>query len=447
VKNLLIILVILVVGACGVYVGYLIGHNAKPGGEEGAKEEAKATASVKVEPAARITMGKTVTGYGAVHASPEAVHVASAAFEVRVRRFLVTPGQAVEKGAVLLEVDPGPTTLLLAQQTKANVEGAKSKVAQARQAADLALKEARSTRDSTAKALQQTQQRLDMKLATAQELLTAKQEAEVAEMRLASIEKTPTTPDLLQAEQDLKLAELQMESLTKLGMNQPQITAEATGIVNNLPVQQGQIVPAGGPLVEVAEARRIEARLDVDPAGAAALAPGQTLRVTAVSRGARFVDGTVRLVAGRVNPATRLVDVFVTLPPDSGFLLETYVRGQATVEAKEVLAVPRAAVLTKDDKDVVYTIKDDKAVEHEVKKGLEDEENVELAESDLKVGQQVVVEGNYELENGMAVKIAEEADDEDEKDAAANEKAPPPAKKGEAAPEKPALKTGAEKAK
>lgn len=411
-KNLFIVLVILVAAGCGVYVGYLVGHGGKPA-EEGATEEPKATAEVKVEPATRVSMGRTIAGYGTVQASPEAVHVASSAFEVRVRRFLVTPGQTVEKGAVLVEVDPGPTTLLLVAQTKANVDAAQRKMSQARLAADLALKEAKSTRDSTAKALQQTQQRVDMKLATAQELLTARQDAEVAEMRLASLEKNPATPEMLQAEQDLKLAELQMDSLTKLGLGQPEITAEAAGIVSALPVQQGQIVSAGQPLAEVAEARHIEARLDIDPAGAATLSPGQTVRVTAVSRSAHFVDGTIRLVAGRVNPATRLVNVFVALPPDSGFLLDTYVRGRATVGARDVLAVPRAAVLTKDDKTVVYTIKDDKAVEHEVKKGLEDEENVELAESDLKAGQEVVVEGSYELEDGMAVKVAEEGDDED----------------------------------
>jgi RND family efflux transporter MFP subunit len=425
VKNVLMILVVLIVAACAGYVGYRIGVSGKQGGEEAkTKGEAKVTATVKVAPAARLMMGKTVTGYGAVRATPEAVHVASAPFEVRVRRFLVTPGQTVEKGAVLLEVEPGPTTLLLDQQTKANVESAQKKAALARQSSELALKEARSTRDSTAKALQQTQQRVDMKLGTAQELLTARQDAEVAALRLASLEKTPATPEVLQAEQDLKLAELQLDSLRKLGIDRSQITSEAAGIINNLLAQQGQIVPAGGPLVEVAGSRQIEARLEIEPDAASSLTAGQKVRVLSIGHVEHVVDGKIRLVTSRVNPTTRLVDVFVTLPPESGLLLETYVRGQATVGAKEVLAVPRSAVLTKDDKDVLYTIKDGKAVEHEVKKGLEDEEHVELAESDLKPGDEVVTEGNYELENGMAVEISKEteADDHAGKDEAPAEK-------------------------
>ena len=71
---------------------------------------------------------------------------------------------------------------------------------------------------------------------------------------------------------------------------------------------------------------------------------------------------------------------------------------------------------------------------------MEDEEQVEIAEGDLKPGQEVVIEGNLELENGMAAKVAEEKDEDDDKDAA-------PAEKGSPSPEKQAAKAGAEKAK
>ncbi|MCX5685368.1 MAG: HlyD family efflux transporter periplasmic adaptor subunit, partial [Planctomycetota bacterium] len=166
---------------------------------------------------------------------------------------------------------------------------------------------------------------------------------------------------------------------------------------------------AGGPLVELAEEKRIEVRLGVDPGDASVLQPNQSVRIKSVRDGeAKPVEGRVRMVTRRVNPASRLVDVFVSLPAEARLLLESYVRGEAVVDSRQALVVPRAAVLPKEDKHVVFTLKDGKAVEHEVKTGLEDNEQVEVLGDALKAGEKVIVEGNYELENGMLVKVETE---------------------------------------
>ncbi len=51
----------------------------------------------------------------------------------------------------------------------------------------------------------------------------------------------------------------------------------------------------------------------------------------------------------------------------------------------------------------LYTIEHDHAVRHTVVLGFQDAGSVAVHGEDLKVGQRVVVVGNYELENGMAV--------------------------------------------
>jgi multidrug efflux pump subunit AcrA (membrane-fusion protein) len=68
-----------------------------------------------------------------------------------------------------------------------------------------------------------------------------------------------------------------------------------------------------------------------------------------------------------------------------------------------------AAVLPDEEKRIVYTIKDKKAVKHEVKTGMEDDEQVEVLGDALKAGEVIIVEGNYELEDGMAVTVEPEA--------------------------------------
>lgn len=431
-KWILVVLAVLVMAASAGYVGFLLGRESAPPGEKAKEEEKAATAKVKVAPARLAAIGKPIVGYGMVRAAPEAVHVFSVPYESRVRRFQVTPGQAVAAAAVLLEVDPSPGTLLQVEEAKSNVASATRKVAQAKHAFALDLQEARSTRDSTAKLFAQTKRRMDMKLATSQELVQAQQEMDLALMKLESLEKLDTTPEILQAQQDLQLAELQLASLEKLGIGAPPVRTEMAGVVNNLMAQEGQIVPAGGPLVELAEEKRTEVRLSVNPPDAADLKPGQAMTVALVNdTDAKPVEGRVRLITQRVNPASRLVEVFVALPPDTRWLLEAYVRGRASVNEKQALVVPRAAVLPGEEKHILFTLKDGKAVEHEVEIGLENDEVMEILGGEIKAGEEVVIQGNYELEPGMAVEIEKPGEEKEKSVPAAGKETEKGKEKGE----------------
>jgi len=408
VKRVLMVLVLVVVAASAGVIGYISGRIGISGEEEKAKEEQK-VATVKTAAARMTTMGRTVVAYGIVRAAPEAVHVYSAPFEVRVRRLLATPGQAVAAGTALVEVDPSPGTLLAVKQAQSGVESATRKLAQAKQAAATDLQVARGARDSAAKILAQTQRRIEMKLATNQEVIQAQQEVQAAQLKLEGLEKQEATQEVLAAQQDLALAQLQMENLKKLGIDNARVSCEITGVVNALLAQEGQIVPAGGPLVELAEEKRIEVRLGVEPGDAGDLQANQPVRIFSVHDSeAKPLEGRVRMVTRRVNPASRLVDVFVALPAEAKLLLETYVRGEAIVDSRQALAVPRSAVLPEEEKHVVYTLKDNKAVRHEVKTGLEDDTQVEVVGDAIKAGEVVIVEGNYELEDGMAVTVEKE---------------------------------------
>jgi multidrug efflux pump subunit AcrA (membrane-fusion protein) len=419
------LLVLVVVAASAGYIGFVAGREGSSGEEEKEKEAQK-VATVKTAPARMATMGRTIVAYGVVRAAPEAVHVFSVPFESRVRRLLVTPGQLVAEGAALLEVDPSPGTILLMQQAKSALDSANRKLTQAKQAAAVGLQEARGVKNSAAKILAQTQRRMEMKLATTQEVLQAQQELESAQLKLDGLEKQEATAEVLQAQQDLQAAKLQLESLEKLGIGAAQVKCETAGVVNNLIAQEGQIVPAGGPLVELAEEKRIEVRLGVEPGDATQLQPNQPVRIRSVRDGeTKPIEGRVRMVTRRVNPASRLVDVFVALPADARLLLESYVRGEAVVDSRQALVVPRAAVLPEEDKHIVFTLKDGKAVEHEVKTGLEDDEQVEVLGDALKAGEMVVVEGNYELEDGMAATLeTAPAESEPKASGAPKEKAP-----------------------
>jgi multidrug efflux pump subunit AcrA (membrane-fusion protein) len=142
----------------------------------------------------------------------------------------------------------------------------------------------------------------------------------------------------------------------------------------------------------------------VEPADAAQLRTGLTAEIHNVTiTDSNTVNGQVRLISHRIDSTTRLVDVYVAVPGGCPLTLDTYVCGKIIESSRQALAVPRSAVLTDGVHYSVFGIKDGKAVKYIVTTGLEDNTQVEIITDQLKPGDQVVIEGNYELEDGAAV--------------------------------------------
>jgi membrane fusion protein (multidrug efflux system) len=310
--------------------------------------------SVRTVEISQGTIQQTLTAYGTVISQPGEVQVLSVPFECRVVHVLAVAGQQVSAGDLLVEAEPSPDARLQWEEANHAVAAA-------------------------SKQLQQVQQRFDQRLATKQEQF--------------------------QAQQDLQSAQITLANLEKRGVASRQnLVADLAGIVSKVDVQEGQIVPAGGPLVELAVENRFEVKLGIEPEEVAYLRIDQPVSLFAPDRGSpTAISGKLRMITRRVNPDTRLVDVFVSLPPDARLLLDQYVRGQLTIASEHALVVPREAVLPEEDGYALYTVEHDRAVKHTVALGFQNAGMVSVRGDTLEEGQRVVVVGNYELENGMAV--------------------------------------------
>jgi membrane fusion protein (multidrug efflux system) len=323
------------------------------------KKESGPIAQVQVAKIERKTITEKITVYGSVIAQPGKTHSVSVAFETRVRHILVAPGQFVNENDPLTEIEPSPAAQLQFQQAK-----------NAAQAAE--------------KELQQTQERFKLKLATNQELSTAEKTAQDAAAQLSALQRAGAGGD-------------------------NRIRADMAGVVAKVNVQDGQIVPAGGPLVEIVAENEIEVKLGVESEDLAAAVEGAPVVIFPVNNpNAASVKGSIRLVTHRIDPATRLVDVYVALPEGTRLLLDSYVRGEIEHTEKNVLVVPRSAVLPNESGGYqVFTVANNRAVKHTVKVGIRNAGEDQIITSDLHEGMPVVTVGNYELEDGMVVEIPE----------------------------------------
>ena len=148
----------------------------------------------------------------------------------------------------------------------------------------------------------------------------------------------------------------------------------------------------------------------MEPQDATQMRPGSPVELV-------LVDGVnnaktraiVRTVSPVINPATRLRDAYVALPSGHPFLFGQYVRGNLLTTAREGLIVPYVAVFPEDGKHVLFTVRKDHAVRHEVLILFQAGDQLQVTGEDLDPCEPLVIQGNYELQDGMAVRVEEPA--------------------------------------
>lgn len=350
-----IIAVIIICLAGGAYWFYN-GRQAQKA-QPPAEEKSAPVAVVDAELIRQAAISEHITAYGDVVPAPGAIQVVSVPYESMVSRVMVSERQKISKGDTLLELKASPNTRL-------------------------ELEEARNANDIAIKKLAKVKELFALKLATNSQMLGAQEAARQASARL--------------------------ESFKRRGVDGKRIiSSNVTGLINKVRVQEGAIVPAGNPLIEIIAQNRLEVRLGVEPDVISRLVPGQAVQLGYVNvSGAGEITGRIRKISRAVNPDTRLVDVFVTLPRSAEYMLGEYIIGRIRTASSNGLVVPRSAVLPEDGKHVLFTVNDGRAVRHVVQVILENDRDVQVSGAGLKAGDMVVVVGDYELKDGMDVKTS-----------------------------------------
>jgi RND family efflux transporter MFP subunit len=327
------------------------GCRSGAGGAENAAVEAQAT--VRTAPIRLTTVAETVEGFGAVTAGPGRTRTLSVAFECKVRRVPVSEGTIIEAGTLLAEVEPSPETAL--------------ELARARDEMEAAVDQAGLI-----------EQRFGMQLATREDLQNAEQRRRLAQITLRNLESRAGGPQLLRA--------------------------EGAGVVAGVDAQPGQILPPGAPLVRTVPGEGLMVRLGIESADASRVTPGQRASLEPVEAGERSqLTGRVASLAGAVDAQTRLVDVYIGFDETPPLRLNDYVRGRIETGRHDAIVVPRDALVLEEDRTVLFTVENGRAVRHVVRSRLDDGEVVEVEGPGVVAGAEVVVQGAAELQDGMSV--------------------------------------------
>ena len=178
------------------------------------------------------------------------------------------------------------------------------------------------------------------------------------------------------------------------------IFSDASGVVVERKVTQGQYVNAGDTLFTLADLGTVWVKADVYEADLPRVRVGQAVEITADAVPNTTMRGRVGFIDVAIDPQTRTASVRVQVP-NRGLRLRPgmYTRAHFVAGENPVLAVPRSAVVDNGTRQLVYVARGNGDYEaREVKLGAATDEAYPVT-SGLQEGERVVVNGAFLLDS------------------------------------------------
>lgn len=328
----------------------LLAHSAEPSAEP--------SALVTTQALKRGELPITLTGFGVIAPEPAQTQNVSVQRAGRVERLRVTVGAQVRRGEPLLDLSVDPA--------------AAQAFAQAHNALQFA-------------------------------------QGEVARIEGLVAQQLATRSQLAVARQALADAREAVRVQERLGGAAERITvlAPISGLLVALPVAQGDRIPAGANVAQLANTDSLRVALGVEPGDALRVRAGMAVRLASVFDETRAVQGEVMLVQRAINPQSQLVDAVVRFrpPPDSGLLPGLRMRGDIQLSKAEGWLIPRSALVTAGGGLAAFQVVAGKARRVAVQL-LTERGDQAIVKAPFDARQRLVTVGAYQLTDGMVVREA-----------------------------------------
>lgn len=314
------------------------------------------SALVRTEAMKHQAVSETLVIYGVVGVDPRSALNITLPRPGQVIRLMVTAGQIVGREAPLLELATDPADALAFETARNNVAFARSE-------------------------LQRTESLVAQKMATRAQLASAHKALTDAEGALRTQERIGA------------------------GRTSEVVHAPFAGVVTLLGVKPGDRVQAGVPLLQLSRRGEYRIELGVEPEDVAKVTPGMPIGLSPVSRGGEKAAGTIVEVHAMVNARTRLVDVVARVTGKESAMLMPgmQVQGVIALPAAKSWTIPRSAVLRDARGAYIFQVIHGRARRIDVRTGMENDGFISI-QGGFDPRRKVVVLGNYELHDGMAVR-------------------------------------------
>ena len=181
------------------------------------------------------------------------------------------------------------------------------------------------------------------------------------------------------------------------------------GIVKQVLTEVGASVSPSMPLFQIVDMDQVEVVIHIPEKDIPRVRVGMRAEVNLISYPGRVFQGAVYKLSPVVDPASRTREALI-LVPNQAHTLKPGMFGTTEIILRTIgntILIPSAALITREDKQILFLFRDGKAVELtpqiETVKGEQTAIRVGLGKED-----RVIVVGQHNLKDGDPVKIVEE---------------------------------------
>ena len=177
------------------------------------------------------------------------------------------------------------------------------------------------------------------------------------------------------------------------------IKAPFSGTVVSRSIQEGEFAQVGSSVVRLVDTANLEVSAQVPAALVQPVESGTTLEINGMGQ---RIQAPLRALVPVGDSISRTMELRVSLP-NSSLMVGSPVRvSLPSAQAKEVVAIPRDAVILRTESQYVFVVEDSIASRREVELGYAQGDMIEVI-GDIQAQARVIVRGGERLRDGQSV--------------------------------------------
>ena len=240
--------------------------------------------------------------------------------------------------------------------------------------------------------------------------LTTLKQAQDAYRRFLPLHQSGTISDMKWVEIGSKLEQAKAaESIARQQLSHSTLTAPFAGVIAAKNVDLGTYVLPGQPVLKLANVAQVNAKISVPETEISHLHVGDKVKLTVAALSGAIFRGTISEKGIDANPISHTYDVKVGITNPQGRLLpgmvcNAQVQGSAATPS-HITVPPQSIELDADNSRFVWTVVNGKAHQQPVTTGDFEGDGIVIL-SGLKAGDQVIINGQQKVSEGMNVDTA-----------------------------------------
>ena len=240
--------------------------------------------------------------------------------------------------------------------------------------------------------------------------LTTLKQAQDAYRRFLPLHQSGTISDMKWVEIESKLEQAKAaESIARQQLSHSTLTAPFAGVIAAKNVDLGTYVLPGQPVLKLTNVAQVNAKISVPEAEISHLHVGDKVKLTVAALSGAIFRGTISEKGIDANPISHTYDVKVGITNPQGRLLpgmvcNAQVQGSAATPS-HITVPPQSIELDVDNSRFVWTVVNGKAHQQPVTTGDFEGDGIVIL-SGLKAGDQVIINGQQKVSEGMNVDTA-----------------------------------------